>query len=218
MLGRDFFSPLREDFAVISKTVIVSVALVLPALLSIATAGQATHKDVIVMAMHGGIPHDFPHEEMMVLYSGDCLKKGMSDSQLDSLEAVRHAIEEKMKDWPRTEENDSYYFGSQRLGEALAHATGTTVLTCFNEYCAPDVPTAIDSAVALGATRVFVVTPMMTPGGGHSERDIPSSITAAQGSYPQIPIVYAWPFEVDAIAEFLAGHMETFRSNNVSAR
>lgn len=182
-----------------------------------AFADVAPKREVIVMAMHGGIPNDFPHEEMPS-HHGHGHEQDKSDSELDSLQAYGNAQYEKLKNWPRTAENDPYFTGSQNLGEALARATGLNVVTCFNEFCAPDVPAAIDSAVALGATRVIVITPMMTPGGGHSERDIPSSIQAAQGSHPQVEMVYAWPFQVDAIAGFLAEHMKSFAASGVSAR
>lgn len=201
------------DSKAIVALLIVSIVNATP---SAAQAPPA--KDVIVMAMHGGPAHDFPPEEMAELFSFDCLKNGLADDALDSLERRHQALEEKMKRWPRNADNDAYFTGSQTLAEALSRATGLAVIACFNDYCAPDVPSGIDSAVALGATRVIVVTPMMTPGGGHSEQDIPSSIKAAQGSYPQIPIVYAWPFDVEPIAAFLAGHMEKFVSEGVSER
>lgn len=54
--------------------------------------------------------------------------------------------------------------------------------------------------------------------GMSSENDIPSSIKAAQGSHADVEMVYAWPFQVDAIAGFLARHMEKFTASGVSER
>jgi sirohydrochlorin cobaltochelatase len=94
--------------------------------------------------------------------------------------------------------------GSQELGAHLSEATGCEVIVGFNEFCAPSVDDAVSHAIARGAEKVIVVTPMMTRGGEHAEVDIPAAVKTAQAQHPEIPITYAWPFRVSEVASFLA--------------
>jgi sirohydrochlorin cobaltochelatase len=84
------------------------------------------------------------------------------------------------------------------------------VIVGFNEFCAPSLDDALNRGIALGAEKVIVVTPMMTRGGEHAEVDIPAAIRAAQARHPEIPIIYAWPFRVSEVADFLAAHVAGF--------
>lgn len=74
----------------------------------------------------------------------------------------------------------------------------------FNEFCALDLGEALDQTVAQGARRVLVVTPMMTPGGKHAEIDIPAAIDAARQRHRGVDFRYAWPFDTEDVAAFLA--------------
>ena len=51
---------------------------------------------------------------------------------------------------------------------------------------------------------------MLIPGGEHAEKDIPAAIERVRALAKNIPIVYAWPYEVDDIAAFLYRHNERF--------
>jgi sirohydrochlorin cobaltochelatase len=160
--------------------------------------------------MHGVPPNDFPRSETGELFR---LHSQISHAQGPEREAMieRHDwLEAKMRNWPRTAENDPFYVGSHELAERLAAQTGCDVIVGFNEFCGPSVEEAIGQAVERGAQRVITTTPMMTRGGEHSERDIASSVARAQEQYPHISMVYAWPFDVDAVAAFLAGHIAPF--------
>ena len=81
----------------------------------------------------------------------------------------------------------------------------------FNEFCDPCIVDAIGLAVEAGVTRVLVLTTMMTAGGDHSERDIPDAIDRAKVHYPDVEMVYAWPFMLPDVAKFLAVHTARFR-------
>jgi sirohydrochlorin cobaltochelatase len=123
----------------------------------------------------------------------------------------RHAeLEIKMQMWPRTAKNDPFYAGSQELAVRLSLVTGCKVLLGFNEFCAPSVDKALDSAVAQGAEKVIVITPMMTQGGEHAEADIPAAIRRARQRHPHSLMIYAWPFEVVDVARFLATQVARF--------
>ncbi|MHB0924166.1 MAG: CbiX/SirB N-terminal domain-containing protein [Bellilinea sp.] len=54
------------------------------------------------------------------------------------------------------------------------------------------------TAAAKGTQRVVVVTPMVT-GGDHAEIKIPAEINQLQGEFPQVEMIYTWPFDPDAI-------------------
>ncbi|MFQ6675323.1 MAG: sirohydrochlorin chelatase [Fidelibacterota bacterium] len=161
-------------------------------------------KTVIVLAMHGAPPVDFPEDEMQEYFSlHNRIEHARGRSTADLEKRYVH-LENKMRRWPRTPENDPFHAGSLELGTHLKEATGQEVVVGFNEFCAPSVDEALDRAVKKGGKKVVVITPMMTRGGEHSERDIPGSIERAKTKYPDTQFVYAWPFETDRIAAFLA--------------
>jgi sirohydrochlorin cobaltochelatase len=115
-----------------------------------------------------------------------------------------------MRRWPRTPENDPFHAGSHRLAERLRRATGLEVIVAFNEFCGPSVEEALGQAASNGAGRIVAITPMMTPGGEHSEVDIPNAIERARRNHPQVEFAYAWPFDEEEIAGFLAAQVNRF--------
>ena len=82
------------------------------------------------------------------------------------------------------------------------------MLVGFNEFCNPTLEKTLDTAVANGAEKIIVITPMMTPGGEHSEIEIPAIIKRAQERSPGVEILYAWPFEIAEVAKFLTSQIE----------
>lgn len=72
----------------------------------------------------------------------------------------------------------------------------TPVRPGFLELTDPDIPTAIDSAVAEGAGRVVVLPYFLHPG-NHTLRDIPETIEAARRRHPAIAIDQAAVFGAD---------------------
>ena len=67
-----------------------------------------------------------------------------------------------------------------------------------------------ERAVKTSPDKIIVATPMMTRGGEHSEKDIPETLRRAQKMYPDIKIVYAWPYDVREVARFLSEHIKNF--------
>ncbi len=122
-------------------------------------------------------------------------------------------LDHDMRHWPRTPENDPYKFSVENIASRLEYKSGHHVLVAFNEFCAPTVEETIENAIAQGAQRIMILSIMLTPGGGHSEYDIPDSIKAAQRKYPGIEIVYAWPYDVDLIAQTLTTQIKLYDSN-----
>jgi sirohydrochlorin cobaltochelatase len=164
-------------------------------------------KTVIVLAMHGSPPLDFPGEDLAEFFT---LHARFEHAPVPaaSAAAVRYCeLETKMRRWPRSPANDPFHAGSERLVSELGKACGCEVILGFNEFCAPTLDEALDQAAEGAPDRVVVITPMMTPGGEHSERDIPASIGRARKRHPGMTYVYAWPFPVADVAEFLASHI-----------
>lgn len=171
---------------------------------------QDKPKAVILLAMHGSPPLDFPAGEMaefMALHS----QLGHAPGPMASAHKLRYdQLEAKMRGWPRTGQNDPFYAGSQELARHLRQESGLEVIIGFNEFCAPTLDEAFERTAAREAEKIVVVTPMMTRGGEHSAVDIPEAIRRAQQKFPAPKIVYAWPFASEDIARFLSSQVTRF--------
>ncbi len=168
-------------------------------------------KTWIVLAMHGVPPKDLPSQgvaELMTLHMQ--LEHMPPGAAREAAEGRYRRLEDRVRSWPRTEANDPYHAASHRLAAALQAASGCPVIAGFNEFCAPDVGEALDRAVAEGARRVVVVTPMMTAGGDHAEIELPEAVAAARVRHPEVEFVYAWPFGIASVADFLARQVDRF--------
>jgi sirohydrochlorin cobaltochelatase len=162
-------------------------------------------RQVIVLAMHGVPPNDFPPREIAEFFSlHGRLEHGGDGAEHEALRQRHDELDAKIRHWPRTPQNDPFHAGSLELAEHLQRATGQTVIVGFNEFCAPDLDSALDQAAALSPDQVVVITPMMTRGGEHSESDIPAAVQRARQRHSNLRIDYAWPFESGEVARFLA--------------
>ena len=161
-------------------------------------------KLVVVLAMHGVPPKDYPKAEMSELFALHGQVHSVRGPEREALQRRHDELEDRMRAWPRTPQNDPFHAGSLALADRLSEILSSEVITGFNEFCGPSLDEAFDTAVAHGATQIAVITPMMTSGGDHSEKDIPRAMARAQQRHPAIPMTYAWPFDLDSVAQFLA--------------
>lgn len=157
---------------------------------------------ILILAMHGAPPRDFPAGELaefmrLHLQTDHGAKDGPASARYRELDR-------RLRDWPRSPENDPFHAASLDLGKALEQVTGAPVLVAFNEFCAPDIEGALRTAGERSPEEVVVVTPMLTPGGDHAEHDIPVAIERARKAHPQIHFRYAWPIPLEETAAFLA--------------
>jgi sirohydrochlorin cobaltochelatase len=163
---------------------------------------------VIVLAMHGAPPADFPRPEFtefMSLHGRIGHGHGATDESL----RVRYVeLEKRMRAWPRNAQNDPFFVGSQELAERLSRQSSLEVILGFNEFCAPSLDEAFDRAAATDAETIIALTPMMTSGGEHSEADIPAAIERAKTRHPRKRIIYAWPFATEDVARFLTSQLK----------
>jgi len=164
----------------------------------------------VILAMHGIPPADFPRKELAEFF--DLAGRiGRAEAQdLRSLEDRYAYLDRKMRNWPRNKKNDPYQAASQELAEKISEASGLEVIVGYNEFCAPSLAEALQSAASGGADKMVVATPMMTRGGEHAEKDIPAAIGEFSKANPNIQIVYAWPFDTRGVARFLADHISRF--------
>lgn len=167
-------------------------------------------KTIIVLAMHGAPPNDFPQRELGELFGLHARLDHTQGLERAALERRHAELDAKMRAWPRTAQNDPFYIGSQALAAELVCVTEYPVIVGFNEFCAPSLDEAFDRAVEQGASRIIVVTPMVTRGGEHSEADIPAAVRRAQTRHPGLSLLYAWPFATPCVAQFLAAQVEHF--------
>lgn len=166
-------------------------------------------KTVIVLAMHGMTPKDFPADEKKEFMR---LHSQIDSGTLLSEQRRRHdELDSKMRRWPRTPQNDAYNEAAKEMARNLGRSSGQEVILGYNEFCAPTLQEAFGLAAAKRPDRVIIVTPMMTRGGNHSEEEIPAEVQTARERFPHIQFEYAWPFDSSRIADFLADHIRSPR-------
>lgn len=170
----------------------------------------------VVLIGHGAPATDCPPQltgELMSLEwrqgGGGGHHHGSSASHADEGVARRMAqLDAMIRDWPRHAGNDPYKAGVERLAAALRGQLPTTLFAIgYNEFCRPSIPEAIAQVVQQGATRVVVIPTMLTPGGVHSEVDIPRMLESIRRAHPRVTIDYAWPFDVQQVAALLAAQV-----------
>ncbi len=166
---------------------------------------------IIVLAMHGAPPNDLPRRELHQLVSlhMQLASKEIPGPERRKMESRYAELDAIVRTWPRTERNDPFYAGAQVMGTRLSEETGLEVLVGFNEFCAPSLDQTLNQAASRGADKVIVVTPMLTPGGDHAEKDIPAAVEKAKKRHKNVDFVYAWPFEIGRVAKFLAQQVKS---------
>ncbi len=161
----------------------------------------------IILVGHGGIPKDYP---------GDLVTK------LKRLEAQRRAagqpmsaeeleLDTKIRTWPRTPETDPYQAGLEALASnmrPLLH--GALFAIAYNEFCGPTLQEAVEDLIKQGAKSITVVSTMFTPGGSHSEYEIPEVMQELRHKHPDIVLHYAWPYDLSQVSTMLVEHIATF--------
>ncbi len=169
-------------------------------------------ENIIILAMHGIVPNDYPKRELAEFFKLYAMVESMGSSVPAHIQSQYLILEKQMRNWPRNEQNDPFHMASCELATKLSKVSGQKVIVGYNEFCSPSLVEALVSAVQDNPDRIIVVTTMMTSGGDHSEKDIPLKINEFKKLYPNIEIVYAWPFDSDKVAHFLGEHISQFSS------
>ena len=168
---------------------------------------ESSFERAVILVGHGAAAKDCPRELV---------------TRWKALEGRRHAtggepsaeeieLDRRIRTWPRTDTNDPYRKGLESLAAALRPLVAPAALfVAYNEFCAPTIEEAADAAIAAGASSLTVVPSMLTPGGVHSETEIPEALARIRAAHPSVPVVYAWPYQLDQVAVLLAHHLQKF--------
>ena len=161
----------------------------------------------VVLVGHGGIPKDCPQDLV---------------TKLKRLEGQRRAaklppspeeieLDTKIRRWPRTPETDPYQSGLEAVAAQLkSHLDEALFAVAYNEFCAPTLEESVEDLIKQGATHITVTTTMVTPGGSHSEVEIPEILKHLKQQYPGVVLHYAWPFDLQQVARVLADQIFRF--------
>ncbi len=167
-----------------------------------------TPKHGVVLVGHGGIPKDYPRELMTKLRALEAKRRAAGGPP--SEEEIE--LDTKLRRWPRTPKTDPYQAGLEALAARLkASLNGDLFAIAYNEFCAPTVDEAVETLIAGGATAITVVPSMLTPGGSHSELEIPETLERLRAKHPGVELRYAWPFDLGQVAAMLAVQLKRFQ-------
>ena len=161
----------------------------------------------VILVGHGGIPKGCPQELITKLKRLEAQRRsaGMPMS------AEEHELDTRIRRWPRTPETDPYQPGLEAVAARLrAHLGDGLFAVAYNEFCAPTLEESVEELIKKGATDITVATTMFTPGGSHSEVEIPEILIHLRKQYPDIVLRYAWPFDMDLVAGMLATQIKQF--------
>jgi sirohydrochlorin cobaltochelatase len=162
----------------------------------------------VVLVGHGGIPKDYPRELVTKLRALETKRRATGGPPTpEELE-----LDTKIRRWPRTPQTDPYRAGLEALAALLkVSLNGDLFAVAYNEFCAPTVEEAVEALIAGGATAITLVPSMLTPGGSHSEIEIPETLKHLRAKHPGIELRYAWPFDLGQVASMLAGQIQRFQ-------
>jgi sirohydrochlorin cobaltochelatase len=175
--------------------------------------------DAVILVGHGGVPSDFPPARLSRLKQLEGARRRAKGDSSGELGAEEAELDRELRSWPRTPRTDPYQAGLERIAEALRPLFGaTTICLAYNEFCAPSLDEAVRELTARGFRRIGIVTTMFTPGGSHSEIEIPEILAACRMRHPGVELEYLWPFDVARIARFVADHVEALEHQKAAPR
>jgi sirohydrochlorin cobaltochelatase len=161
----------------------------------------------VVLVGHGGIPKDCPQDLITRLKRLEAQRRASKTPP--SREEIE--LDATIRRWARTPQNDPYRIGLEAVAAHLRERLdGALFGLAYNEYCAPTLQEAVEELVGRGATDITVITTMLTPGGSHSEIEIPEILAELRAVHPGITLRYAWPFDLNLVAKVLADQWHRF--------
>lgn len=161
----------------------------------------------VILVGHGGIPKGCPQDMVTKLKRLETQRRAAKlPPSVEELE-----LDAKIRRWPRTAETDPYQAGLETVAARLrAQLDGSLFAVAYNEFCAPTLEESVEALIKQGATHITVTTTMFTPGGSHSEVEIPEILDQLRPQYPDVELRYAWPFDLELVANTLAEQVKRF--------
>jgi len=164
-------------------------------------------KKAILLVGHGGIPKGYPQDQITKLKRLEAQRRAtgspMSPEELE--------LDTKVRAWPRTPETDPYQAGLEALGAQMKPMlNGVLFALAYNEFCGPTLQEAVKDLIKQGAQSITLVSTMFTPGGSHSELEIPEELEELRKQHPGVTLNYAWPYNLTQVSKMLIEHIEQF--------
>ena len=161
----------------------------------------------VILVGHGGIPKDCPQELVTRLKRLEAQRRAAK--VLPTPEEIE--LDTKIRRWPRTAETEPYQAGLETVAARVrTQLNGALFAVAYNEFCAPTLEESVEELIEQGATEITVTRTMFTPGGSHSEIEIPEILERLRAQYPHVTLHYAWPFDLTLIAKMLAEQIKRF--------
>jgi sirohydrochlorin cobaltochelatase len=161
----------------------------------------------VILVGHGGIPKGCPQELVTKLKRLEAQRRA---AKLPP-SAEEREMDHQIRRWPRTPETDPYQAGLETVAARLrAQLGGVLFAVAYNEFCAPTLEESVEALIRQGATHITVTTTMFTPGGSHSEVEIPEILDQLRPQYTGVELRYAWPFDLQLVANTLAEQIRRF--------
>jgi sirohydrochlorin cobaltochelatase len=174
-----------------------------------------TEKRGVVLVGHGGIPKDCPQDLVTKLKRLEAQRRAAKTPP--SPEEIE--LDRKIRRWPRTAATDPYCSGLEAVAAALRQQLdGALFAVAYNEFCAPTLEESVEGLIKKGATHITVITTMFTPGGSHSEIEIPEILDHLRPQHPGVELRYAWPFDLELVAGTLAQQIRRFSEDQATRR
>jgi len=168
---------------------------------------MATAVQGVILVGHGGIPKGCPQELITKLKR----LEGQRRAEGTPISPEEHELDTRIRQWPRTSKTDPYQSGLESVAARLrAHLGEGFFAVAYNEFCAPTLEESVEELIKKGATHITVATTMFTPGGSHSEVEIPEILEQLRKQYPDVVLRYAWPFDMDLVAVMLATQIKRY--------
>jgi sirohydrochlorin cobaltochelatase len=158
----------------------------------------------VILVGHGGVPMDCPRALVTRLKTLEAQR--LASGQTPSAEELE--LDKRIRHWPRTPQTDPYRHGLEALAaelRPLLHEASLAI--AYNEFCTPTIEEAAEELIAAGAMSITVIPSMLTPGGVHSEVEIPETLDRLRQRYPGIAFHYAWPVDLNLVARMLADQL-----------
>ena len=168
---------------------------------------MSNSKKGIVLVGHGGIPTDYPQDLITRLKRLEAQRRASGGP----ISVEEEELDAKVRTWPRTPETDPYQAGLEKLATHMRPlVNGRLFALAYNEFCGPTLPQAVEELIQQGAQTITVVSTMFTPGGSHSEYEIPEELEELRQKHPGLTLKYAWPYDLSRVCKMLMEHIEQF--------
>ncbi len=164
-------------------------------------------KKGIILVGHGGIPQDYPADLVSKLKRLEAQRRAAGQP----MSAEELELDTKIRTWPRTPESDPYQAGLEALGDQMRPMVNEALFAlAYNEFCGPTLAEAVQDLITQGAQSITIVSTMFTPGGSHSEHEIPRELQELRQQHPEVTLQYAWPYNLTQVSKMLVEHIKQF--------